>query len=106
MTFLARPQLSLLFNEVQSLSFISGLPDSLLRKAASKSREFESKYGKHWKKLEVNLSDQSWVDEMVEFVRKFVDIATNSSCHESPESTVTTSLTKLQHRAQMLLLLS
>jgi DNA mismatch repair protein MSH6 len=83
--------------------FISGLPDSVLQNAAAKSREFEGAYGKHRKKFEDGLSNQSLVDEMVEFVQKFMDIAANLSCHKSPESIGTSSLTELQHRAQILL---
>lgn len=85
------------------LLFISGLPDSVLQKAAAKSIEFEGAYGKHRKKFEDDLSDQCLVDEMVVFVQKFMDTAANLSRHKSPESIGTSSLTELQHRAQILL---
>ncbi|GLT71905.1 hypothetical protein SLA2020_438890 [Shorea laevis] len=86
-----------------NVALLAGIPDSVLQKAAAKSREFEGAYGKHWKKFEDDLSDQSLVDEMVEFFQKFMDIAANLSCHKSPESIGTSSLTELQHRAQILL---
>jgi hypothetical protein len=91
------------FLKVQLLLFISGLPDSVLQKAAAKSREFETTYGKHPKSFRDNLSNQSWVGEMVEFVQKFIDIAANLSCSKSPESNCASALTELQHRAQILL---
>lgn len=81
---------------------LAGLPDSVLQKAAAKSREFESTYGKHLKTFEDNLYNQSWIGEMVEFVRKFIDITENFSCKKSPESTGASFLTELQHRAQIL----
>ncbi|XP_062143527.1 DNA mismatch repair protein MSH6 [Alnus glutinosa] len=86
-----------------NVAWLAGLPDSVLQNAAAKSREFEGAYGKHWKKFEDGLSNQSLVDEMVEFVQKFMDIAANLSWHKSPESIGTSSLTELQHRAQILL---
>uniref|UniRef100_A0A2N9H285 DNA mismatch repair protein n=1 Tax=Fagus sylvatica TaxID=28930 RepID=A0A2N9H285_FAGSY len=82
---------------------LAGLPDSVLQKAAAKSREFETTYGKHPKSFRDNLSNQSWVGEMVEFVQKFIDIAANLSCSKSPESNCASTLTELQHRAQILL---
>nr|XP_023894914.1 DNA mismatch repair protein MSH6 [Quercus suber] len=81
---------------------LAGLPDSVLQKAAAKSREFESTYGKHLKTFEDNLYNQSWIGEMVEFVRKFIDITENFSCKKSPESTGASFLTELQHRAHIL----
>lgn len=93
----------MLLAKVQLPLFISGLPDSVLQKAAAKSRIFEDTYGKDRKKFENNLSNGSWVDEMVEFVQKFVDVAENLECHESPENTGLSSLTELRHRVQILL---
>ncbi|KAF5455366.1 hypothetical protein F2P56_024955 [Juglans regia] len=81
---------------------LAGLPDSVLQKAAAKSREFEDTYGKDKKKFENNLSNRSWVDEMVELVQKFVDVAENMGCHESPENVDLSSLTELRHRVQIL----
>lgn len=88
---------------MQLLLFISGLPESVLQRAAAKSREFETTYGKHLKTFEDNLYNQSWIGEMVEFVRKFIDITESFSCNKSPESTGASFLTELQHRAQILL---
>ncbi|XP_050266514.1 DNA mismatch repair protein MSH6 isoform X2 [Quercus robur] len=82
---------------------LAGLPESVLQKAAAKSREFETTYGKHLKTFEDNLNNQSWIGEMVEFVRKFIDITENFSCNKSPESTGASFPTELQHRAQILL---
>ncbi|TYH79589.1 hypothetical protein ES332_D03G074000v1 [Gossypium tomentosum] len=50
-------------------------PDSVLRTAASKSREFEAVYGKHRSKgSEDKLPMQSSLDEMVVFIRELISL--------------------------------
>ncbi|KAH7516977.1 hypothetical protein FEM48_Zijuj09G0013300 [Ziziphus jujuba var. spinosa] len=81
---------------------LAGLPDSVLRKAAVKSREFEATYGKH-RRAEKNLYIQCSDDEVVEFIKNLNKIAAKLSYHESPESKSISCLTELQHRARMLM---
>ncbi|XP_040956150.1 probable prolyl 4-hydroxylase 7 [Gossypium hirsutum] len=53
----------------------AGHPDSVLRIAASKSREFEAVYGKHRSKgSEDKLPMQSSLDEMVVFIRELISL--------------------------------
>nr|KJB10172.1 hypothetical protein B456_001G187300 [Gossypium raimondii] len=80
---------------------IAGLPDSVLRTAASKSREFEAVYGKHRSKgSEDKLPMQSSLDEMVVFIRELISLTRSKTCEEG---TCIRSLTQLQQRARMLL---
>jgi DNA mismatch repair protein MSH6 len=79
---------------------ISGLPTSVLRKAAAKSREFEATYGKYRKVLsETNFLNQSWVDEITAIVQKLNNAATNLSCETVSDG----SLMELQCKARKLL---
>ncbi|KAF7818144.1 DNA mismatch repair protein MSH6 [Senna tora] len=80
---------------------IAGLPVSVLNKAAAKSREFESTYGKYRKAYsEKDSSDRNLVNEMVVIIQKLTNSATDLSCQESICSG---SLTELQGRARELL---
>ncbi|TYI19204.1 hypothetical protein ES332_A07G148900v1 [Gossypium tomentosum] len=80
---------------------IAGLPDSVLRTAASKSREFEAVYGKHRSEgSEDKLPMQSSLDEMVVFIRELISLTRLKTCEEG---TCIRSLTQLQQRARMLL---
>ncbi|TYG45977.1 hypothetical protein ES288_D11G219200v1 [Gossypium darwinii] len=79
----------------------AGHPDSVLRTAASKSREFEAVYGKHRSKgSEDKLPMQSSLDEMVVFIRELISLTRLKTWEEG---TCIRSLTQLQHRARMLL---
>ncbi|KAL1061026.1 hypothetical protein V6Z11_1Z050200 [Gossypium hirsutum] len=69
---------------------IAGLPDSVLRTAASKSREFEAVYGKHRSK---GSEDKLPCKELISLTRL-------KTCEEG---TCIRSLTQLQQRARMLL---
>ncbi|KAF8387740.1 hypothetical protein HHK36_026394 [Tetracentron sinense] len=82
---------------------LAGLPDSVLLKAAAKSREFEAGYGKHRKVYEGELSNPNWDDEMVVFIQDMFRVAANPSYHETSESTGIRLLCELQHRASLLL---
>ncbi|KAB2074226.1 hypothetical protein ES319_A07G139500v1 [Gossypium barbadense] len=80
---------------------IAGLPDSVLRTAASKSREFEAVFGKHRSEgSEDKLPMQSSLDEMVVFIRELISLTRLKTCEEG---TCIRSLTQLQQRARMLL---
>jgi DNA mismatch repair protein MSH6 len=80
---------------------ISGLPTSVLQKAAAKSREFEATYGKYRKVLsETNSLNQSWVDEITTIVQKLNNAATNLSWEETVSDG---SLMELQCKARKLL---
>ncbi|TYG49853.1 hypothetical protein ES288_D10G127300v1 [Gossypium darwinii] len=79
----------------------AGHPDSVLRTAASKSREFEAVYGKHRSKgSEDKLPMQSSLDEMVVFIRELISLTRLKTWEEG---TCIRSLTQLQQRARMLL---
>lgn len=65
-------------------NFISGLPTSVLQKAAVKSREFEASYGKCRKvSSETNSPNKNWVDEITAIIRKLTEIATSLSCQKT-----------------------
>ncbi|TYG54889.1 hypothetical protein ES288_D09G227200v1 [Gossypium darwinii] len=79
----------------------AGHPDSVLRTAASKSREFEAVYRKHRSKgSEDKLPMQSSLDEMVVFIRELISLTRLKTWEEG---TCIRSLTQLQQRARMLL---
>ncbi|TYH79664.1 hypothetical protein ES332_D03G078600v1 [Gossypium tomentosum] len=79
----------------------AGHPDSVLRTAGSKSREFEAVYGKHRSKgSEDKLPMQSSLDEMVVFIRELISLTRLKTWEEG---TCIKSLTQLQQRARMLL---
>ncbi|KAE8660577.1 DNA mismatch repair protein MSH6 [Hibiscus syriacus] len=69
---------------------IAGLPDTVLRTAASKSREFETAYGKHRRKG----CEDSLPDKMVGFIRELMGQSTS-------EGTCISSLIELQQRVRM-----
>ncbi|KAE8662403.1 DNA mismatch repair protein MSH6 [Hibiscus syriacus] len=77
---------------------IAGLPDSVLRTAASKSREFETVYGKHRRKgMEDNLPMQRCPDKIVvALIRELIGLSTS-------EGTCISSLIELQQRVRMVL---
>ncbi|PPD94263.1 hypothetical protein GOBAR_DD08739 [Gossypium barbadense] len=75
----------------QDNNVIQGLPDSVLRTAASKSREFEAVYGKHRSKgSEDKLPMQS---SLVVFIRELISLTCLKTCEEG---TCIRSLTQLQ----------
>ncbi|XP_065860345.1 DNA mismatch repair protein MSH6 [Euphorbia lathyris] len=76
---------------------LAGLPESILQKAAAKSREFESIYGKKRKS-----KGKSRGNEMAAFIKNMIVVARSSSGYGSVDSSIS-SLTKLQQRASLLL---
>lgn len=80
---------------------ISGLPDTVLQKAAAKSQEFEDIYGKQRKGRK--LSTEKLEDELVVFLQVLNNVAESLSCLESADSTSIYSLTKLKDRARTIL---
>uniref|UniRef100_A0A2P2JZX2 DNA mismatch repair protein n=3 Tax=Rhizophora mucronata TaxID=61149 RepID=A0A2P2JZX2_RHIMU len=81
---------------------VAGIPISILKKAASKSREFEAIYGKSIKVSEGNLDNQI-CDEMAAFLKNFINVTRKLGCPESSGSLGISSLTEHQCRARMLL---
>ncbi|XP_050237496.1 DNA mismatch repair protein MSH6 [Mercurialis annua] len=81
---------------------LAGIPDSILQKAAVKSREFEAIYGQHGRVSEGNSKIQTDGDKIAVFLHNMIDVATNWSCN-STESIDISSLAELQHRARILL---
>jgi len=83
---------------MKQINFISGLPTSVLQKAAAKSREFEASYGKCRKgSSETNSPNKIWVDEIAAIIRKLTEVATNLSCQETLS---VSSLRELQDKAR------
>ncbi|KAF5741530.1 DNA mismatch repair protein MSH6 [Tripterygium wilfordii] len=81
---------------------LAGLPDSVLQKAADKSREFEALYGRSGEVSKDRLLMQSCCDEIVVFSQKLNNFMSNLSC-KSAEKIDMACLTTLQHRARMIL---
>lgn len=90
-----------IFVMIKLLNFISGLPTSVLQKAAAKSREFEVTYGKQNKASSGNNNDRSWVDEMTVIYKKLTHAATNLGFQENSNIN---SFSLLQDKARALLL--
>ncbi|XP_047334362.1 DNA mismatch repair protein MSH6-like [Impatiens glandulifera] len=70
---------------------LAGLPESVLYKAAAKSQEFERTYGRSERGIENAMRSLCEV------------LAKNSSCHETGEENITTSLVQIQRRVQSIL---
>lgn len=73
---------------------ISGLPDSVLQKAAAMSQEFEGNYGKRLG------TTKSWEDKTSVIIGNLMKIGDSHTCTNSE---VVDSLTSMQHRATFLL---
>lgn len=83
------------------LAPFSGLPDTVLQKAAAKSRQFELSYGK---RLDPKLSGQRWEDEATLIIENLIKIAASNDGHTlTDSSTVVCSLAGLQSRARLVL---
>lgn len=80
-----------------NVGIISGLPDSVLQKAAAMSQEFEENYGKRVG------TTKSWEDKASLIIENLMKIAGDVASHTSSESDVADSLTSIQHRASFLL---
>lgn len=84
----------------------SGLPDSILQKAAAKSLEFEAAYGRHRKGSYRNLAIQNH-DEMVIFIQNLVNVTTDFKVElgyfKSSRGIDVSCLTELQGRTRILL---
>ncbi|XP_057966669.1 DNA mismatch repair protein MSH6 isoform X2 [Malania oleifera] len=81
---------------------LAGLPDSVLKIAAAKSREFEAVYGKKGRRTVGSSSIQGQEEEMLAFMQNFVSAAAKLSCHSSKNASIGI-LSDLQHQARMLL---
>ncbi|CAK9183092.1 unnamed protein product [Ilex paraguariensis] len=82
---------------------LAGLPDTVLQKAAAKSREFEEMYGKNEKNTLKKLPEQSWEDKMI-ILQNLINVIVSINCHETAaESAVASSLINLQRRTRILL---
>ncbi|GAA0138288.1 DNA metabolism protein [Lithospermum erythrorhizon] len=74
---------------------LAGLPDTVLRCAAAKSKEFEVVYGKHDKSDGI-FFNQSWKDEIIRVIQKLAKGSNNSNF-------MLDSLKELQQRARKLI---
>lgn len=92
------------FNSLAKFQFLrlfsSGLPISVLQKAAAKSREFEATYGKHMKAD--SFFFQSPLDNMVSCIQELISAVEKWTSHESTKSIDIDSLTEVWHRARIL----
>ncbi|KAL8142654.1 hypothetical protein V2J09_015686, partial [Rumex salicifolius] len=75
---------------------IAGIPDSILHKAAAKSREFEDEYGRHRLASTKNLPIQAFGGEMSIYIQNLINFA--GETHAS-----ITSLSELQSQVMILL---
>ncbi|RVX01446.1 DNA mismatch repair protein MSH6 [Vitis vinifera] len=86
---------------------LAGLPNSVLQKAAAKSREIEGIYGRHRKGsddgCDERLSSQNSEDDMVFFIQSLINGVAKLSYHESFKDIHASSLSDLQQRAKMFL---
>ncbi|XP_030532528.2 DNA mismatch repair protein MSH6 [Rhodamnia argentea] len=80
---------------------LAGLPESILQKAASRSREFEHSYGRH-KKGSPKHSCTQFSEEMALFMQKLMKLVMQSSDSELFDTTCIDSFVKLQHEAKLL----
>ncbi|XP_019419556.1 PREDICTED: DNA mismatch repair protein MSH6-like isoform X1 [Lupinus angustifolius] len=77
---------------------LAGLPISVLKKAAAKSREFEAMYGKcRMVSSEANSSEQNLFDEMTAIVRQLSDVVKDLNC---PDTIFCSTLIELQGKAR------
>lgn len=80
-----------------------GLPDSVLKKAASKSQEFEETYGKHRCSKGTSLCKAQKEEELNSTMKSLLNLIANISCHGSTEKEVAGPLSELQNRARIVL---
>lgn len=86
---------------------LAGLPNSVLQKAAAKSREIEGIYGRHRKGsddgCDERLSSQNSEDDVVFFIQSLINGVAKLSYHKSFKDIHASSLSDLQQRARMFL---
>lgn len=78
-------------------SIIAGLPVAVLKRAVTKSQDFEGMYGKQGKQFDT--SSGSWEEKLLIFIRNLVNLSAEIDCNEG----VVNTLDELQHRARILL---
>lgn len=79
-------------------SIISGLPEAVLQRAATKSQDFEGMYGKYGKQFDK--SNQSWEERLITLIQNLINVSADRDCDEG---IVVNPLDELQHRARILL---
>lgn len=77
---------------------IAGLPVTVLKRAVTKSQDFEGMYGKQGKQFDT--SNGSWEDNLLIFIRNLVNLSAEKNCNEGG---VVNMLGELQRRARILL---
>ncbi|KAF8006661.1 hypothetical protein BT93_K0846 [Corymbia citriodora subsp. variegata] len=82
---------------------LAGLPECILQKAASRSREFEHSYGRHTKGSPQHSCTQYSEKEMVPLMQKLMKLVARSVDSESSDTKFIGSYLKLQHEAKLLL---
>lgn len=76
---------------------LAGLPVAVLKRAVTKSQDFEGMYGKQGKQFDT--SSGSWEEKLLIFIRNLVNLSAEIDCNEG----VVNTLDELQHRARILL---
>ncbi|KAH6813900.1 MUTS-like protein 6 [Perilla frutescens var. frutescens] len=79
---------------------LAGLPDTVLKKAAAMSQEFEGTYGN---RLGANISTQRWEDKASLIIKNLLEIVAMTDYHTLAEDKAAGLLTSLQSRARLLL---
>lgn len=88
------------------LVLLSGLPSSVLQKAAAKSREIESIYGRHRKESNDGCDDrsspQNSEDDIILLIQSLINSIAKMICDDDFKEIHAHSLSDLQQRARML----
>lgn len=88
------------------LVLLSGLPSSVLQKAAAKSREIESIYGRHRKESNDGCDDrsspQNSEDDIILLIQSLINSIAKMICDDDFKEIHAYSLSDLQQRARML----
>ncbi|KAL9239755.1 hypothetical protein vseg_014047 [Gypsophila vaccaria] len=77
---------------------LAGIPDSILLKAAAKSGDFETVYGRHSKKPK---NDRE--KDTAKFIQNLIGLTSDIDLHEIKTDTTIASFIQLQHKARVLL---
>ncbi|KGN45011.1 DNA mismatch repair protein MSH6 [Cucumis sativus] len=81
---------------------LAGLPNCVLTEAAAKSMEFEVTYGMAGEESEVDLCNQTWVDDTTTLIQKLISLESAVRCNDETEKNGIGSLKQLQQQARIL----
>lgn len=73
-----------------------------MTEAAAKSMEFEVTYGMAGEESEVDLCNQTWVDDTTTLIQKLISLESAVRCNDETEKNGIGSLKQLQQQARIL----